>query len=455
MRMQPTSSFGARWIFPIEGPPLPHGTLTIGADKILAVEPQGRRTADVELGNVAILPGFVNAHTHLDLTGARGQCPPAPDFTQWLRRVITLTAQPNGGALRLNIAVGLAECLRHGTTLIGDIAAGGTSWDTIGKTSCRAVVFHELLGLPDDRLQPALNTAEAWVRDFQDRDQFRRGLSPHAPYSVHRALFDWIAQHWMPVAAHVAETKAELELLGRHAGPFADFLKEMNVLETNPGLIGGPEYLIQVLRQALFVHGNYLDPHTPFLPTQTLVVCPRSHAAFGNPPHPFPHFLRRGMRVALGTDSLASNPDLDILAEARFLRRQYPDVAPGQATLWIPTLGARGAGFGITGNPGAGKSADFVVLPLPNDEPTDPHDLILQSTLPIERVMPWRLAIDLRGNVECEEQKNCTSVAIRGVKIHVTKSNGTLLLWATLCRSVISVWCCTLIFRTSAIQSGR
>ena len=117
----------------------------------------------------------------------------------------------------------------------------------------------------------------------------------------------------------------------------------------------------------MFVHGNYLDPaDTPFLPSQTVVICPRTHAAFGHAAHPFPHFLQRGVRIALGTDSLASNPDLDILAEARFLRAHYPEVEPAMLLRMLTLSGAEALGFdGVTGSLTAGKSADLVVLPLP------------------------------------------------------------------------------------------
>src|SRR4051812_19521135 len=84
----PTWTLTARWLLPVDQPPLEHGTITIAGERIVAVEPQGVRAADRDLGNVALLPGLVNAHTHLDLSGLRGKCPPTADFTDWLRAVI-------------------------------------------------------------------------------------------------------------------------------------------------------------------------------------------------------------------------------------------------------------------------------------------------------------------------------------------------------------------------------
>src|SRR5579871_1670269 len=78
----------ARWVFPADRPPLERGTVTVAGDRIAAIEPAGTSPADVDFGEAAVIPGLVNAHTHLDLTGLRGQAPPSPDFTGWLRRVI-------------------------------------------------------------------------------------------------------------------------------------------------------------------------------------------------------------------------------------------------------------------------------------------------------------------------------------------------------------------------------
>jgi cytosine/adenosine deaminase-related metal-dependent hydrolase len=381
------TTYAARWIFPVESAPLPGGAITIVDDRIAAVEPHGTRSPDVDLGNVAILPGFVNAHTHLDLTGARGLCPPSADFTQWLRRVIAFRRTRTSEQVQGDIAAGIAECVRHGTTSIGDIAGGGASWKPLSEAPCRAVVFHELLGLSEERAKQSRQDAQVWLNQHPAKDRCAAGLSPHAPYSVRSILYSVLSASTLPIATHLAETMAELELLRSRRGPFVDFLKELNGWDPG-GLIADPLDVIRMLPRGIFVHGNYLDPRTPFLPAQTLVICPRTHAAFGHPQHPFPGFLKHGVRVALGTDSLASNPDLDILAEARFLRRHCREVEPAMLLRMLTLGGAEALGFdSVTGSLTPGKSADLVVLALLDEDVSDPHDLLLQSSLLVRRVM--------------------------------------------------------------------
>jgi cytosine/adenosine deaminase-related metal-dependent hydrolase len=194
------------------------------------------------------------------------------------------------------------------------------------------------------------------------------------------------------VTIHLAETAADVELLEQHRGPFVPFLTELGAWDP-AGLVKSADEVLRCTRCAaavLFAHGNYLAPTSAIPAHGTVVYCPRTHAAFGHPRHPFRELLARGVRVALGTDSLASNPDLDVLAEARFLHHRYPEV-PGSLLLRLATLsGAEALGWqDETGSLTPGKSADLVVLPLPPDDCADPHALVLASALPVRRVL-WR-----------------------------------------------------------------
>jgi aminodeoxyfutalosine deaminase len=379
----------ARYLFPVAGPPLAGGIVTIAGEKIAAVEPAGARTADIDLGNAAILPGFVNAHTHLDLSGMRSRCPPTAHFTDWLRQVIANRRQQNPQQVEADIHAGIAECLRTGTTLVGDISSGGLSWSLLAQSKLRAVVFWEMLGLPLDRARQAWQQWLQWQDQHHDSPTCRRGLSPHAPYSIHHELIGDAAATHLPLAIHLAETKAELELLADHSGPFQGFLSELGVWDPT-GLTPSVDEILRTTAQArymLYIHANYLPPHVSIPSNGTIVYCPRTHAAFGHPPHPFREFLARGVRVALGTDSLASNPDLDLLAEMRFIHRRFPDF-PGDALLRMGTLsGAEALGWtDETGSLEPGKSADLIVVPLPNEE-APPHRLLFESDLPVSRTM--------------------------------------------------------------------
>jgi cytosine/adenosine deaminase-related metal-dependent hydrolase len=401
----------ARWVLPVTAPPLPNGVLTVDGETIAAVELAGARPADLDLGDAAVIPGLVNAHTHLDLTGMRGLAPPRLPLPDWLRQVIAHRRTRSPEQVAADIQTGLAECVRTGTTLVGDISGDGGSWDALAASPIRAVVFRELIGLTGDGLRAASRAAVEWARDRAATPTCRPGLSPHAPYSVHRQLYHMLTSlAWpypLPLATHLGESSDELDLLTRRAGPFVPFLQGLGVW--NPDGLAEPYELGSRLGLAdraplLLAHCNYLGAYT--IPgNATVVYCPRTHAAFGHPPHPFREFLARGIRVALGTDSLASNPDLDLLAEARFLRQQT-DLS-GEAILRLATIaGAEALGFGdVTGSLTPGKSADLVVVPLPPGRvggvsplldskqranaprSPDPYDLVLASDLPVSRVL--------------------------------------------------------------------
>ena len=373
-------TFTARSVFPVSGPPLARGTVTVEGDRITAVRPHGERTADTDFGNAAIIPGLVNAHTHLDLSAARGAVPPTPadQFTDWLRAVVAFRRQsltPVADAVR----AGLAESLRFGTTLLGDISTDGTSFDLLAAAPLRAVVFHEVIGLKPERFRVTWDGYMTWRDATADTTTTRRGVSPHAPYTTEFAGY----HNWgdLPMASHVAELPGEADFLRTHAGPLRDFLESFGAW-ADGDLAPSVAAVLDALSRSrsLVVHGNSLNAsehRKHFTPSMTLVVCPRTHAAFGHPRHPWPAFAAAGVRVAVGTDSLASNPDLDVLAEIRLLRRTHPDV-PGAQLLRMATLnGAESLGFAAEcGSLDPGKSADFVAVPLP-DADGDPHELLL------------------------------------------------------------------------------
>jgi cytosine/adenosine deaminase-related metal-dependent hydrolase len=385
--MPDTLTLTARWVFPVASPPLECGLLTIAGDRVAAVQPRGTCTPDLDLGDVAIIPGLVNAHTHLDLTGARGKAPPTSDFTAWLRSVIGYRRQRTPEQVQTEVRMGIAECLRYGTTLVGDIAAEGTSWDALSAAPLRAVVFRELIGVSPERAAVAWEGFQWWQKSVEATETCRPGVSPHAPYSVAESLYVQATNTHMPLTIHLAESLEELDLLGDRCGSFETFLKDLGAWAPER-LMYSPWRAVELsdpVQPNVFVHCNYLSAASlTSFNYGTVVYCPRTHATFGHRPHPFRQFLNRGVRVAIGTDSLASNPDLDVLAEARHVHSHHPDLS-GAVLLCMATLSGAGAlGWSAeTGCLDPGKSADFAVVGLPSRDEADPHRLLFDSDRPV------------------------------------------------------------------------
>lgn len=294
----------------------------------------------IELGEIALIPGLVNAHTHLEFSLLSEPIPTTGRFTDWIRAVVKYRRE-HAADTSAAIRQGIAESVRSGTTLIGDIATVGWSAGDYEASGMSGVVFQELIGLGDERVAQQCelaHTIAAMPPINSPGGSTEFGISPHAPYSVHPELLSEsllvAAKTSRPVAMHLAETPAELELLAQGTGEFRGMLTEFGIWRD--GLFGNRAPINDLIQlascpRALAIHGNYLsETELHFLATQpqlTLVYCPRTHAAFGHPEHPWQRVLKLGGKVAIGTDSRASNPDLSVFAELQFLAERYPEIS--------------------------------------------------------------------------------------------------------------------------------
>lgn len=381
-----THSYRARWVIPVAGPPVANGIVITHGERVVGIH-RTRRADTVDLGDVAILPGLVNCHTHLEFSGLETPLEPMTPFTQWIRRVVGYRRSA-GDRVSEATGQGLRESLHAGVTLLGDIATAGWSWDDY-QNGPECVVFHELLGLTSERVPELMARAERHLSSSGSR----AGLSPHAPYSVHPELFRQavhLAQSAnVPLAIHLAETAAELELLADGTGEFRTLLQDFGLWQ--PELFGGrtwSEFLepLSELSRALIVHGNYFDAsELRFLAQQphlTIVYCPRTHAAFGHPPHPWRTLLNLGGSIALGTDSRASNPDLSLWKELQFLAASFPQVSHLELMRLATWNGARALNrHQDQGTLETGKLANLIVIdPVPDDGPALHQALITNDT---------------------------------------------------------------------------
>lgn len=381
-------SYRARWIDPIEGQPLEGGYLTVLDGKIVDVgeAPVGRV---VDLGDVVVLPGFVNAHTHLDLSAMRGAIARPPSFPNWLEAVMACRGGISAEQKRAAMAQGVDEMIRSGTTLVGDIAVGPESETFYLAGGLPATVFREVVGLRPQRYEPlwqaALERASELNQTGADRWMTTAGITPHAPYSTapevyRRANESLTSEGPVRLATHWFETREELEFLRTGGGPFRDFLEKVGAFPESGAPLHSLDDAWEMLLGApkgpqwLLAHGNYLSESDIELLASPrgrdlvrgIVYCPRTHAYFGHDDHPWQQLLQAGILVGLGTDSLASNPDLSVFDEAKFLAAKFRlSMAP--TILRMLCLGgatALGRADEI-GTLAPGKRADLTVVSAP------------------------------------------------------------------------------------------
>ncbi len=404
-----------RWVFPVCESPIADGVVEVTGGRVTAVAASGGKQLDarsIDLGNVALLPGLVNAHAHLEFSDlARPIEPPAP-FTEWIKNLMAYR-RARTRAVQYLVTDGLTECVRTGTAVVGEIA---TSSVDLGSSRCgrsTVIAFRECIAPTPERVAEQVSIAEEFLRhtrnqsaaDVGQSDAARisacmrggptliAGLSPHAPYTVLPELFEQLVslarREHVPVAMHLAETKAELEYLRDATGDFRGMLERLGIWrdELHPRGRRPLDYLqsLATLETALAIHGNYFDEdELAFLarhPQIATVYCPRTHRFFGHEPHPWRELLARGATVAIGTDGRSSNPDYSLWSELRLL----DEISGGTIRPLILELGTqRGAeALGVTADYGAiavGRAAAFCVVPTPERDGTSAFDLLFDAT---------------------------------------------------------------------------
>lgn len=368
--------------------------VTVAADRIQYVGTLPAEGPVEDLGNVAIVPGLVNAHAHLEFSHLSE--PLGHDgigMTDWIGRVIECRLKAAERPAE-SVRRGIDESRRWGTTTLAEIAQPDWSSSPFETGSpLDATVFLELIGPTEDRVEAALDLARRHLDSAGSTGSWRAGLSPHAPYSVHPKLLLAVVSlsiaRRIPLSFHLAESREEMELLRSGSGPFRELLEQFGAWDAGSFTPGTRPlgYLRKLgsAHRALIVHGNYLDEEEiSYLGSHAdhmaVVYCPRTHAFFRHDDHPLQPLLEVGATVALGTDSRASSPDLNMLAEMRQVARAHPSVSPA-TILRLATLGgAKALGLARrTGSLEPGKWADLAVVSLPDQSASDPHELLFDD----------------------------------------------------------------------------
>lgn len=348
----------AAWVLPIASPPVRNGAVVVEGDRIAWVGASARAEADVHehLGDVLLLPGLVNAHTHLELTGLRGFLEGLP-FRDWLRALTLARRDVLSTDDLLDAArLGVAEGLRAGITTYADCSASGVPVRALVESGARGRVYLETFG-------PDVAQVSASIAQLRDAVQRWRdaasplvdvGVSPHAPYTVSESLYaavaDYARAERLPIATHVAESAAETAFVRDGAGPFADGLRARGIAvrATQQSPIALLERTGLLGPTTLCIHAIQLDEHdiARLAAADARVVhCPISNAKLGQGIAPVLALQRAGVAVGLGSDSVVSNDAMDLVQEARqavllqSIAAATPDALSAHEALTMATAG--------------------------------------------------------------------------------------------------------------------
>ena len=400
-----TKIYCARWVLPVTSEPVEEGAVAVEGTRVAGVGPRASvlerfpSAEVVELGEAALLPGFVNCHTHLELTAMRGFLEAEEgDFFAWLRKVtISRNERMSAEDLYVSAAWGAVEAARAGVTCVGDASdSGATTMRALRDAGLRGVVYQEAFG-PDSREAAAkFDGARAKIERLRSGETplVTLGLSPHSPYTVAPPLLERLARYAieerLPLMMHAAESEAEQALMLEGGGIFAaayafrgfafDSPRTTTVRHlANTGVLDARPLLAHCVRvdeediRLLKVHGS------------GVAHCPKSNAKLGHGRAPLAAMLEAGVNVGLGSDSVASNNVCDVLEESRFAvlgsRAAFESVGDGRMldasdALRLLTHGGASAMNmqGVTGALEEGLEADLVAVRLVSAHQTPAYD---------------------------------------------------------------------------------
>ncbi len=389
----------AAWVCPVDAPAIERGGVLFDGPTIRAVDRLDRLERHLagaireDAGDAVLLPGLINAHTHLCLSDLSTSDPEANglrnDFGAWLLSIgkrLKPTEADYADRMTEAMRRGAKESLEHGVTCVGDIAPRLAEADVcveraLSDVPIRCVSFFELLGLGEMRgaFTEQFERVRRWVveRPFGAMRRLNVGISPHAPYTVDVEGFaevvDFARQGGgrVPLMTHAAEHAGEEDFLRESSGAMAALYQKIGrslagVSRFDGTSIGMLDSVGMLEMGAVLAHVNYPTGDDLDLLARhgaAVVYCPRTHEYFGHAVHPIERMMEMGIAVSLGTDSRASSPDLDVLSEARCVRRKFPGIDPGRLLQTITSNPARALGLGeVVGTLSPGKRADVCAV---------------------------------------------------------------------------------------------
>ena len=397
----------ARIVLPLDGPPIENGAVATDRNQITAVGPADEVLAVnsgaeiLDLGEVTLMPGLINAHCHLDYTVLRYAIHPPKSFSAWVQRLNAIKRGLTAEDYVRSINKGFAECAKWGTTSVCTIESFPEIMPQLPDPPVRTWWFYEMIDVrhrvtSEDVVVGALGF-------FQRRSGSLAtfGLSPHAPYTASLPLYrlsNRCAESFnMPVTTHVAESVEEFEMFRHGRGPLHSFLESLQRPMDDCGEATPFSHLWcngAINARWLLAHMNELTENDFTLlhslnPEQlpSIVHCPGSHEYFGHRPFAWKRLQSIGVNLCVATDSLASTDTLSLLAELRRLWRREPQLTPEELLHTVTHNPARALHRGdVLGKIQPGALADLIAVPTSGRIATV-HEEIVAFTRPI----PWMM----------------------------------------------------------------
>ena len=377
----------AAWLINPDVPPLASGAILVRHGQIEATgtlaELKAMYSAPVvDHHGCALLPGLVNAHTHLELTHfpswrLRTHVDYNPRrFSDWIIQLIKITRGLHGEDFRTSLVEGIRKCIESGTTAVGDIMSRYDLQSSYTILPIRGRLFFEALGHDPARFQERLAEAQAAIDRMQE-GYLSPGLSPHTVYTIGEANLPLTRaaalSRSLPLAVHISESQAESDFVFDTSGPLASELYPFVGWEqylmpprhcSSTELLDRHGLLTPATLAVHCVHVNLSDAHTLKQRGVTVCLCPRSNDRLDVGRAPLALFRKLAIPLALGTDSLASNDSLSLWDEMRFALDQFTDELSPATVFRMATTGGAAA-LGLTASLGSlevGKRADFQVI---------------------------------------------------------------------------------------------
>ncbi len=361
-----TRVLSADWVLPVDAPPIRDGAVAVEDGFLAAVGPAAELGRGEHFPDAVIVPGLVNAHSHLEYAVYAGFGDGLP-FAPWIALHITRKQELRLHDMEAIARAGAVECLHSGITTIGDASYSGAAATACAELGLRAIVHIEVFGAGTEQVTTRFQAHRDRIRPALS-DRVRLGISPHSVYSASPELWAAAAELGLPMMTHFAESEAEVEWVRHRTGTFAEVLEAQPVnsirVLADLGLLGP---------SLIAAHAVHLDAEEQELLARNDVAvahCPRSNALLGCGIASIADLRDAGIRVGLGTDSPASAPSFDMFDELRAAvvlaraRERETDALTAAEALELATLGsARALGLDDQiGSLAAGKRADLAVL---------------------------------------------------------------------------------------------